>query len=298
MQIKTEKNSLSFVFSEKDTPFELGYLSLDQLDLPWILLGNRSFQRGKEKYQVSIKGCKPLLEILGFLEEKEQLSCFFQLFYGIYRVEELGIMPKQSIWCKYEHIFWNEKEKRLGYVVLPVEKEPSYEDGLFWEERLRECMHFLSKNLSFEHQKRVLELSDAYLQQEISALSCMEQILSWSEADLCKGKALPPRQTQRALSLAFLGEDASYEYQLQQDEILLGKSQENCDVAFPFSRAMSRMHCRILRQNQNFFVQDLDSVNHTRVNGVFVPPFELMELANHDLITMGDIEIRINIQDL
>lgn len=298
MQIKLQKNILSFVFSEKDTPFELGYLSMDQLDLPWILPGSRSFQRGKERYQVSVKGCKPILEVLSLLGEKEQLSCFFQLFYGIYRVEELGIMPRQSIWCKYEHVFWNEKEKRLGYVVLPVEKEPAYEDGLSWDERFRECMHFLSEKLPFELKKRVLALTDAYLQQEMSALSCMEEILSFSEEELCTEKTLPRKQTKRTLSLAYLGKDAGYEYLLQQDEILIGKSQENCDVAFPFSRAMSRMHCRILRQNQNFFVQDLDSVNHTRVNGVFVPPFELMELADHDLITMGDIEIRINIQDL
>ena len=298
MQIKNEKNSLSFVFSEKDAPFELGYMSIEQLDLPWILIGSRSFQRGKEKYQISIKGCKPLLEVLSTLEEKEQLTCLYQLFYGIYRVEELGIMSRQSIWCKYEHIYWNEKESELRYVVLPVPKEPVYEDELSWEERFLECIHFLSKNLSFELQQKMLELSDAYLNYSMSALACMECLVSWSKDDICREKALPLRQAKRELSFAYLGQDASYEYQLEQDEIILGKSQDNCDVAFPFSKAMSRMHCRILRQNQNFFVQDLDSVNHTLVNGVFVPPFELMELENHDLITMGDIEIRVDIQDL
>ncbi len=59
--------------------------------------------------------------------------------------------------------------------------------------------------------------------------------------------------------------------------------------------SVSRKHCLITRMNQKYFVQDLESVNHTLVNGIMVPPYELMELENNDILSVGDIEFRVTI---
>ena len=39
--------------------------------------------------------------------------------------------------------------------------------------------------------------------------------------------------------------------------------------------------------NNKYFVQDLKSVNHTLVNGIMIPPYELTELENNDTPECG-----------
>jgi pSer/pThr/pTyr-binding forkhead associated (FHA) protein len=52
---------------------------------------------------------------------------------------------------------------------------------------------------------------------------------------------------------------------ISQDEVIVGRD-ESCDVPLP-ERQISRQHIRIYRQNDRFYVQDLDSKNGTWVNG-------------------------------
>ena len=52
---------------------------------------------------------------------------------------------------------------------------------------------------------------------------------------------------------------------IDQDEIILGRDDE-CDIVVP-ERQISRQHIRIFRENNSYFVEDLDSRNGTWVNG-------------------------------
>lgn len=40
-------------------------------------------------------------------------------------------------------------------------------------------------------------------------------------------------------------------------------------------------------------VPALGGVNHTLVNGIMIPPYELMELENNDILSVADIEFRV-----
>ena len=49
-----------------------------------------------------------------------------------------------------------------------------------------------------------------------------------------------------------------------------------------------------MRINNSYFVQDLDSANHTFVNGIIIPAFQLMELEQSDIVSIADIDFRVN----
>jgi sigma-B regulation protein RsbU (phosphoserine phosphatase) len=75
--------------------------------------------------------------------------------------------------------------------------------------------------------------------------------------------------------------------ELKGDEIILGRLPE-CDVVLDF-QGVSRRHARIYRDNSQYYLTDLKSLNRTKVNDTFVDP-------GHDhLLTQGD---RINICDV
>jgi pSer/pThr/pTyr-binding forkhead associated (FHA) protein len=55
---------------------------------------------------------------------------------------------------------------------------------------------------------------------------------------------------------------------------------------------VSRRHFRLSRQGDQFYVEDLNSVNGTVVNGQRVPSHNLHPLRNGDVIALGKMELR------
>ncbi|NDJ62674.1 MAG: FHA domain-containing protein [Chloroflexi bacterium] len=56
-----------------------------------------------------------------------------------------------------------------------------------------------------------------------------------------------------------------HQWTLVKDEVIVGRGEE-CDIVLP-ERQVSRQHIRIFREEDAYFVQDLDSKNGTWVNG-------------------------------
>ncbi|MDX2160177.1 MAG: FHA domain-containing protein [bacterium] len=52
---------------------------------------------------------------------------------------------------------------------------------------------------------------------------------------------------------------------LTQDSVIIGRG-EDCDIVIP-ERAISRQHIRIFKDNEDWFIQDMDSRNGTWLNG-------------------------------
>lgn len=61
---------------------------------------------------------------------------------------------------------------------------------------------------------------------------------------------------------------------------------------------VSRRHNRLLRQGEDWFVEDLGSINGTFVNGVRVAPQQMMSVKNGDVIRCGQIELKFEAQKL
>ncbi len=76
---------------------------------------------------------------------------------------------------------------------------------------------------------------------------------------------MPKLETERPILMIRRENQPTQQVPISQDEIIVGRD-ESCDVPLP-ERQISRQHIRIYRQNDRFYVQDLDSKNGTWVNG-------------------------------
>ena len=97
------------------------------------------------------------------------------------------------------------------------------------------------------------------------------------------------------MRLLYHGNGRELEFLIDGEDFLIGRNAAIADgiITAEYSKAVSRRHCLITRLNHKYFVQDLKSVNHTLVNGIMIPPYELMELENNDILSVGDIEFRV-----
>lgn len=296
MQIKYDKNKITYVFKDPNIDFDFGMMLINQLSLQSCLYGKKTSKKGKDVYEISLKNTVSLTEMLPNIDALQNVKCITDIFTAIMKLEELDIVTKYGVWMKYEHLFWNEKEDCLKMAILPLSEDVEYDDGYSFEERLMETVNFIAGYLPFNIKKIIIAATERYLHKEIGIKDLIRTAKATLEEENTAIEQTKADNEERFLSLVFLRNDEMQEFQLQKDEILIGKNLENVDIDFSESAAVSRLHCKLVRQNQNFFLQDLDSLNHTLVNGERIPPYEYMELEDRDLITIGDIEIRVNIE--
>ena len=88
------------------------------------------------------------------------------------------------------------------------------------------------------------------------------------------------------------GVNAGQTFEVHDKETLLGRD-TFCDVTLP-SRTVSRQHARLIKDAEQFFVEDLQSVNGTRVNNQRVKG--RTPINDQDCIGIHDIVIRLELK--
>ncbi|HEX3052981.1 MAG TPA: FHA domain-containing protein, partial [Aggregatilineaceae bacterium] len=71
--------------------------------------------------------------------------------------------------------------------------------------------------------------------------------------------------TEKPVLIIQEGEKAGQRWTIREDMLVVGRGGE-CDLVLP-ERQVSREHIRIFRQNDGYYLEDLDSKNGTWVNG-------------------------------
>jgi pSer/pThr/pTyr-binding forkhead associated (FHA) protein len=85
--------------------------------------------------------------------------------------------------------------------------------------------------------------------------------------------------------LEIMGEKKERIY-LGENEVVIGRIPD-CDIQLLIDN-VSRMHARIIYRNEEYQIEDLDSMNGVYVNGIKV---EKCILREHDIIEIGGVKI-------
>jgi serine/threonine protein kinase len=87
-----------------------------------------------------------------------------------------------------------------------------------------------------------------------------------------------------------------------QAELIVGRASKNktpdIDLApyKGFKAGVSRRHSRLLRQDDQWFVEDLASTNGTFVNGVKIPPHQTIAIHRGDILRFGRLELEFRLE--
>lgn len=87
------------------------------------------------------------------------------------------------------------------------------------------------------------------------------------------------------------GEGRSLQFSLN-PSFTIGRTEGRADVVFGYEPSVSGLHCRIFAENGRVFVQDLQSTNHTFVNGVMAN--DTLEIPNGAELVLGNLRLRVN----
>ena len=245
-----------------------------------------------------MKDIVPLQQIVPRLNHNTIIDIVYELVFLTQKVEANGFLKKECIWYKYEHIYYNVASQHIMTAILPITREFRYADGLDWFGRFAETISQISAYLG---EKQAAQVKNVIQMFRCGKLHCDDVL---EELDRCgsgmsgilAGKGSKPPDT--FLQLYYSGREGELTFRIEQNEYVIGANPEVCMGVIPetISRAVSRRHCSIVERNRKYFVQDLGSTNHTFVNAQVIPKNELMELSNHDILSVADVEFRVKIE--
>lgn len=87
--------------------------------------------------------------------------------------------------------------------------------------------------------------------------------------------------------LSYKEQEVPMRVSVEQKDLLMGRAPD-CDVVLT-QAGISRHHCRLSRNGEFFYLEDLNSKNGTRVNGIYI---KSVQLEPEDVIQIGEYNIR------
>ncbi len=295
MQVKAKDRQLSFLFQEQDPFFEIGYRILEQEQIPQMLPYQRKQCKGREKlvYQALGENLDPLREAVPGLGEDKLVGLLCNMISLNIRIEENGFLKKECIWYQYDHLYYDKAAGQVMAAVLPITGALRYADSS-WFACFEETIIRIAAYLPYSQMVYVRKIIQMLKMDKITQEEVLVDLQGLGGRGAERLSSAHASQN-TILKLLYHGNDKELEFLIEDENFLIGRNVDAADGVIPmnFSRAVSRKHCLITKMNDKYFVQDLKSVNHTLVNGIMIPPYELMELENNDILSVADIEFRV-----
>lgn len=297
MIVKARDKQISFLFQDDDPFLEIGCRILEQEHVDQMLPYKRKQQNGKEKltFCADDKNVVLLMDVISCFEESTLIDLIYEMIYLNKKIEENGFLKKECIWYKYDNIYFDRENNRVRVAILPISGELRYADGINWYGHFEETMISVASYLPDDKSEQIGRLVYMLKSGRITEEEALEEIEQWgcSVSEILAGRLIIEQDT--VLKLLYSGKGGRLEFIVNDEDFLIGRNAEIVGGAIPerISKAVSRKHCLITKMNNKYFVQDLKSVNHTLLNGIMIPPYELMELENNDILSVADIEFRV-----
>lgn len=297
MLVKAKERQISFLFQEQDPFFEIGFRVLEQEQIPQMLPYRRRHLNGREKlvYVAEGENLSPLREMVPELEESGLVGLLCGMISLNMRIEENGFLKKECIWYQYDHLYYDKTGGQVMAAVLPITGELRYADDSSWFGCFEKTVLRIAAFLPYGKMVYVKKLIQMLRMEKMTQEEVLADLQSLDGSGAWQLPAARRRSQRISLKLLYHGNDRELEFYIEDEDFLIGRNADAADGVIPmdFSRAVSRKHCLITKLNDKYFVQDLESVNHTLVNGIMIPPYELMELENNDILSVADIEFRV-----
>lgn len=96
----------------------------------------------------------------------------------------------------------------------------------------------------------------------------------------------------KILEFHYSGILGSFVFYVKKTEFVIGKNPQ-CDGVINVSSAISRRHCKLFRQGEEYYITDLGSKNHTYLNDRMLVGQEAVPVHDGDRVRLADVEFTV-----
>lgn len=254
---------------------------------------------GKIKLIYFTNEMKSLQNILATLDVDSFINIIANLVSSVSDIKNNGFLDISNLVLSFDRIFVDANTLAVNLVYLPINNP--YKDNTLQENELKaEIIKFIGSVPAFATDK--MSRITGYLSNGTLTLSQLYSCLCGEVAGVRQVVVSDGKQQKEEIkssvrkTLVFSCVlQPSVSFNINSNEFVIGKSADKVDGLITFNKAISRVHCKIIYQNGNYYIIDLGSANGTYVNSKKLQVQSPEPINNGDKVRLANVDFTITI---
>lgn len=290
--------------------------------IPYYLKFNDSFA-----YLYSFEGSESFDNVLGTIDMDEWKACILKIFDCIEIIERNGFLNICNLCLEQEYVYYNAAEHKVNLLYLPVNDAFFFNDVKEFTNSLRLFIRYTGEETGLLDSSIKAVLADANsdidrLKKAVRDFKPFQNnggIDNPKKSGIFSGfgfkksapaKAKEPENSAPVIhvqggateildggsvgvALVYKGNDYPLRIEIKTRENIIGKQKESVDQVIPFSKAVSRIHCKAGFDNGEAYIEDLGSSNGTFVNGTRLEKNGVSVIKEGDIVKIANLEFEV-----
>lgn len=244
---------------------------------------------------------KTLDSMLLRIDAESFIAIITNLFSNIVALKNNGFLSCQNVFASLEKIYVDPATFGVYLIYVPTEQHLYSSISEFENElrtRILRAISEVSTLSSYETMKLFEYLSDSSMSvSDIQAALCGKtRYTAQRFGNLTMDQNTGVKNDKSSARLLSINMPIAVEIRITKDDFIIGKKRDSVDGVIGFSPMVSRIHCKVVKQNGCYYMVDLGSSNGTFVNGKRLSPNVFEQISNGDIIRMANVEFRAIIE--
>lgn len=254
----------------------------------------KMLRNGKVDLYYLTNDYRTLSSMFAGITQDMMIQVVINLFADVIEVRNNGFLDCQNIDLSWDKVFVEQNTLKVKLVYIPV-SERVFGSYAEYESELRSSIVRLI-NLTVSAPGERL---NQFVQDLLSGSLSLEEVYNKSrnaEIPLCTKPLTAdaaPGPEEGGIRIVAMNAPEPFEILINRDEMLLGKKRELVDAVIPFNKMISRKHCKISRNNGEYYISDEGSANGTYVNRIRLSPGQRQQIKKGDIIRLADSDFQI-----
>lgn len=232
-----------------------------------------------------------LLSILHKLNPDNFLSIVSNLFASIIEAKNHGFLSCKHIDISFEHIFIDPATLKVKLVYIPATIN-LYDDVSSFESEIRiNLIKLLSETSNISSSKTLYLSSD--LQNGSISLDEIYSKLSGNSIDSSRNINSSSSSQPKQFKLIAMDIQPRVEIVVDKPEFVIGKKQSVVDGVVSFNKLISRVHCKIVLKQQQYYIEDLHKCHLHFVNNVRLQQNVPTRIKHGDIVRMANSNFQV-----
>lgn len=293
--IREERHStnINYFLETENIFYEVGYKVLRNKENDGFIKCNKVIHNGKIKLVYNNSKYKSLEEVLINSSVDTFITVITKLMRVAISVKDNGFIEYKNIISNLKNIFVDENNLNIYFIYLPI-VNTDRTDKMFIDEikiNILKVMDFNSYLRGVQVNNLRLNLKTNKTLEDI--LYDMDNTSNKNIFQTIDNRGLMIDSVSKGIVLKGINTPIEINILIDKDRYLIGSSREYADGVITFNKAISRKHCMILKEMNDYYIVDVGSANGTYLNGVRINKNIKMKIKNGDIIKIANSEFRI-----
>lgn len=243
------------------------------------------------------EGLKPLSSLVTDISPADFITISTNIIGNLIEIKNNGFLSFKKIDADFDKIYIDRETLKVKMIYLPINNVLYDEPGVFEDTIKTKLVECIANNdnvkddfscaFGYELDQKNLTLEELYS-------SFGKRLLPQEPSFFPPGSLEMGRNSHRA-KMRLVAMDSQYDESVivNKSHFVIGKRASEVDGVLTISKAISRVHCMIVTDNESYYIQDLNSANGTYVNNKRVYEGERIQIENGDIVRLADKEFEV-----